>query len=136
MFTTSCHCGAIQIELQRKARQLTQCNCSICRRYGAIWAYFQRKSIAVTGEPEALESYAHGKRKLTFIRCATCGCVTHYERIAKHADGSDMAGINMRNIDDPSIVRDLPVRLLDGAATWKVLERRKLPFVFGCPDER
>jgi hypothetical protein len=37
MLYASCHCGAVLLEIARKPRQLTECNCSICRRYGGLW---------------------------------------------------------------------------------------------------
>jgi hypothetical protein len=43
------------LEIDRKPRQLNECNCSICRRYGARWAYYRRKSVRVLGcSPKAL----------------------------------------------------------------------------------
>jgi len=40
MHTGSCHCGAVQLEIPSAPDHLTNCNCSICWRYGALWAYF------------------------------------------------------------------------------------------------
>ena len=34
MLVASCHCGAVKIQIPRRPRTLTDCNCSICRRYG------------------------------------------------------------------------------------------------------
>lgn len=120
-YKTSCHCGAVTIELQRPIRKLTKCNCSICRRYGALWAYQQRKSIQVTAENDALRAYRWGEGQLEFFHCCNCGCITHYHHSVQHADGSDMSAVNMRNIDDPSRIAHIPIRLLDGACTWKNL---------------
>lgn len=133
MYTASCHCGSITLELQRKPRRMTQCNCSVCRRYGALWAYFQRKSIRVLADNRALEAYSWGHQRFEFYRCATCGCVTHYERTNKRPDGSDMGAVNLRNIDDPGIVADIPIRLLDGASSWKVLDESPQPNLLTSP---
>lgn len=133
MYTASCHCGAVTLELQRKVRKMTQCNCSVCRRYGALWAYFQRKSIGVNADDGALEMYSWGNRRFEFYRCAVCGCVTHYERSDKRPDGSDMGAVNLRNIDDPELVANIPIRLLDGASTWKVLDESPWPHLLVSP---
>ncbi|MCG6858033.1 MAG: GFA family protein [Salaquimonas sp.] len=119
--------------MQRKPRQLTQCNCSICRRYGALWAYSQRKSIQVRAKKGAMKSYTWKDRRFEFFHCSNCGCVTHYERTDRQADCSDMAAVNMRNIDDPSIVAELPIRLLDGAGSWKVLGVTPQPCLLRSP---
>ena len=49
MLTATCHCGALRIEVPRKPRTLTSCNCSICRRYGTLWAYYKASSVRVVG---------------------------------------------------------------------------------------
>jgi hypothetical protein len=41
MLTASCHCGAVMVQVPRKPRSLTNCNCSMCRRYGVLWAYYK-----------------------------------------------------------------------------------------------
>ena len=133
MYTVSCHCGAVMLELQRKPRKMTQCNCSVCRRYGALWAYFQRKSIRILTEGNALEKYSWRNNRFEFYRCATCGCVTHYERTNKRSDGSDMGAVNLRNIDDPEIVANIPVRMLDGASSWRVLDESPQPHLLMSP---
>src|SRR5262245_65259433 len=78
MLTISCHCGAIRLEFARRPRKLTQCNCSICRRYGAIWAYYRRKSVQVACRRSALAVYSWGHKGRQFYRCKNCGSVTHY----------------------------------------------------------
>jgi hypothetical protein len=133
VFTASCHCGAVVLEIDRKPRKLTQCNCSLCRRYGALWAYSQRKARRVIAARDALEMYSWRGNRFEFYRCATCGCVTHYERSARQPDGSDLAAVNLRNVDDPAIIADLSIRLLDGAGTWKVLSEAPQPHLLRSP---
>lgn len=131
---TACHCGAITLVLMRPVRKLTQCNCSICRRYGALWAYQQRKAVKVTAAEGALKAYSWGERSLIFQHCATCGCVTHYERVERKPDGSDMAGINMRNVVDAAKIAMLPIRLLDGDGSWEVLDQAPQPHLLISPS--
>ena len=131
--TASCHCGAVRVEMSRKARKLTQCNCSICRRYGALWAYFQRKSVTVISNPNVLGSYTWGNENLEFFHCTICACVTHYEKRVKNPDGFDMSAVNFRNIDDPTVTANLPIRLLDGAGSWKKLSEAPQPYLLQSP---
>ena len=112
---------------------LTQCNCSICRRYGALWAYYQRRSVRITCAEGGLHSYAFRNATRRFSRCRACGCVTHYERTRQKADGTDTLAVNVRNVDDPRIVAAVPVKLLDGASSWRVLEERAQPGLLGSP---
>lgn len=132
-YSTTCHCGSVRIEMQRQIRKLTRCNCSICRRFGALWAYQQRQAILVTDEQHTLKSYRWGQGRLEFFHCSCCGCVTHYDHTERRTDGSDMSAVNMRNIDDPARIARLPVRLLDGAGSWKVLNEGIEPHLLMSP---
>lgn len=121
--------------MTRPIRQLTRCNCSICRRYGALWAYQQRKAIRVNSKTDVLTSYCRGGKALEFFFCANCGCVTHYHQTERRDDGSDMSAVNMRNIEDPVRIAQLPIRLLDGAASWNVLGRTVEPHLLGAASD-
>jgi len=44
--------------------------------------------------------------------------------------------INVRNIDDPEAVARLPIKMLDGASTWKVLSEHIQPDLFRSPSAK
>jgi hypothetical protein len=119
MLTGSCHCGAIRITVPAIPEVLTNCNCSLCRRLGGLWAYYEVGSVVVEGHPEHTDEYIQGDRTLRTVRCANCGCVTHWEPLAPKAGARH--GVNLRNFD-PAIVETIKVRRLDGADTWKYLD--------------
>jgi hypothetical protein len=118
MLTGACHCGAVQIEVPRRPRTLTSCNCSICRRYGALWAYYKATEVRVRSKSGATESYSWGGKALQFIRCSNCGCIICWK--SKRPRKVNRMGINTRNLD-PSALGPVRIRLLDGANTWKFL---------------
>jgi hypothetical protein len=119
MITATCHCGAIRIEVPRRPRRVTDCNCSICRRYGTLWAYYKADTVRVLRSSRAASGYVWGDKVIRFVRCSKCGCVTHWEWI-EPKEGSKM-GVNARNFE-PSVLAAARIRHLDGAATWKVLD--------------
>ena len=119
MLAASCHCGAVRLEVPRKPRTLTDCNCSICRRYGTLWAYYRAPSVRLTHAPGAVSKYSWGKKSLTFVRCNTCGCIMNHERTTNRDDG--WMGVNARNFD-PVAIAGIRVRKLDGASSWKYLD--------------
>lgn len=119
MLTGSCHCGAVKVEVPRKPRRLTSCNCSICHRYGALWGYYDRSRVKITARKGTTAGYSWGSKNLRFVRCATCGCVTHWEPTARFS--SNRTGVNFRNFE-PSDIESIRVRRLDGAKTWKFLD--------------
>ncbi len=119
MIAATCHCGAVRIEVPRRPRTLTDCNCSICRRYGTRWAYYKAAAVKVHAAARGTASYVWGGKSIRFVRCARCGCVTHWE--AAKPGVTDRMGVNARNFD-PADVCAARVRRLDGASTWKYLD--------------
>lgn len=119
MLEGTCHCGAVHIQVARKPRRLTSCNCSICRRYATLWAYYSRSQVTISASKGATAGYSWGDKRLRFVHCATCGCVTHWEPV-DWSKGERM-GINMRNFD-PEQIESVRVRRLDGADTWEFLD--------------
>lgn len=119
MLTASCHCGAVQLQVSRTPRTLTSCNCSICRRYGALRAYYTAVSVRVVCRARALSRYSWDGKFLNFVRCKTCGCIMYHERRQKRPDGR--IDVNARNFE-PSVIARARVRRLDGASTWKYLD--------------
>lgn len=113
----SCHCGAIKFEVDAEPGELTDCNCSICRRYGALWAYFSPKQVRFTTDG-ATDIYMWNDRMLEFHRCKVCGCLTHWLAVKRD---HDRMGVNARMMS-PQVLAKARVRRFDGADTWKELE--------------
>lgn len=119
MPSATCHCAAVRIELPHRPECLTECNCSICRRYGVLWAYYPAAEVSIVAAPDAIDEYVWGDRSLKFVRCRTCGCVTHWLRLDPVKDGR--MGVNARNFD-PAELGEIRIRLLDGASSWEYLD--------------
>jgi hypothetical protein len=113
VLTASCHCGAVRVEVARRPRQLTECNCSICRRYGALWAYYSRKTVRIIAKRGVLAVYTWGNRSLEFYHCRRCGSVTHHERSRKSP--SSTIAVNARLLR-PQVIASIRVRQFDGAS--------------------
>lgn len=120
MITATCHCGNVRIETKRKPGVIRECNCSICRRYGAIWAYYSRKTVKISSSPGTTTAYLWGDRVIEFYHCNVCGCITHYEGVDKRADSRVAVNTRMMPVE---IVSDIPVKLFDGADTWKYINK-------------
>jgi hypothetical protein len=118
VLSASCHCGAVKVEAPRRPRSLTNCNCSMCRRYGVLWAYYKDSDVKLIASDGATDNYSWGANTQKFIRCNTCGCVMQWK---KHQVNKDSwTGVNARNFD-PEQLGNVRIRLLDGAKTWKYL---------------
>ena len=119
MIVGTCHCGAIKIEIPSIPETLTSCNCSLCRRLGGLWAYYEFGSVRVSGHPEYTQEYIQGDKTLKTIRCSNCGCTTHWEPI--NAEPGARHGVNLRNFD-PVLLETMKIRRFDGADTWQFLD--------------
>lgn len=119
MYEASCHCNAVRISVPELPLSLTECNCSVCRRYGARWAYYTRDQVELAADAGALTAYSWGDRTIEFFHCRQCGCLTHYES-ADRTERSRFA-LNSRMLA-PDVFASLPVRHFDGADSWSYLD--------------
>ena len=94
MIESSCDCGAVHLKINRVPDEVTDCNCSLCRRYGALWAYYSPKDVIVPGG--LTDTYMRGPKQIEFHRCKNCGCVTHWAPLDKTRD---RMGVNARLIE-------------------------------------
>ena len=114
----SCHCSAVCLEIQTPPETVTDCNCSICRRYGVLWAYYSPTQVRVIAASDATDIYTWDDRSIEFHRCRICGCITHWAAV----DGRvDRMGVNAR-LMKPDVLAAARVRKLDGAVSEKYLD--------------
>jgi hypothetical protein len=118
MVDAQCHCGAVSIVINGELAEVTECNCSICRRYGVLWAYFSPREVQVKPATGATDTYSWDDRSIEFHRCRQCGCVTHWQALDPTRD---RIGVNARLIA-PEIVARARLRHLDGANTEQYLD--------------
>ena len=119
MIEGSCHCGAVHFRLNAEPQWLTRCNCSICRRLGAVWAHDDLDKIELRFEKDAVIRYSWGDKSIVFVTCKTCGSSTHWES-ADPAESPRMA-VNCA-MADPKAVAGIRIRNFDGADTWRYLD--------------
>lgn len=119
MISASCHCGAVRLDAPAPPDKLIVCNCSICRRYGALWAFYPAAQVRLEGHPADTEGYVWGDRTITTFRCRHCGCVTHWEPLEPKPDHK--ISLNMRNFD-PAELGEPRFARFDGAVSWSYLE--------------
>jgi len=101
----------VRIEVPSIPNYLNQCGCSVCSRYGALWAYYARELVQIVCESGATQTYCRGEKTLEFHRCVVCGCVTHWiatdpsiSKMAVNArlfDSRDVAGVLIRPSKGP-----------------------------------
>ena len=104
MMEGSCHCGSVHWSYDGIPNSATTCNCSICRRYGALWAYdHEGGKINVSGPTQI---YLWGRRWLEFHFCSQCACIVYWRGVRPAKDGRRSIGFNLR-LAAPDAVKEI-----------------------------
>jgi hypothetical protein len=121
MLEGKCHCGEAGWTLKDMPESVTVCNCTVCRRYGVLWAYgYSGDDIHSIGTTTTYRGKDGGATDFHF--CAKCGCVTHYVKTTAEADGRHRTAVNVP-MTDPALIFDLPIVQFDGLETFENLPR-------------
>jgi hypothetical protein len=119
MIEGSCHCGALHWQLDAEPDGATACNCTVCRRYGVLWAYdHEDEGIRVSGPTQA---YIRGEA-IEFHFCPVCGCVAWWRARRAGANGRRRIAVNLR-LAEPDAVSRVPIDHFDGLVTFEDLGR-------------
>jgi hypothetical protein len=96
----SCHCQSVTFEVVSKLDKAMRCNCSICKRTGAVFQPCSDEQLTIKSGKSDLNEYQFGTRTATHYFCKKCGITPFIRpRIAPH-----LWVVNLRCID--SIVAD------------------------------
>ena len=110
----TCHCGKCSWRLTGDPGSITACNCTLCRRYGALWAYgYENDTVTVTGPTGSYRRAELEKPELEILFCRSCACVLSWRGLSLHADGRRRMAVNVR-LAAPEAVMDLKIDRFDG----------------------
>lgn len=81
----TCHCGSVELELDLPNGIVNprRCDCSICRRKGAIVASVSLSGIRIVKGAEQLKLYQFNTFTAQHYFCSNCGIYTHHLRRSK-----------------------------------------------------
>lgn len=85
-YTGSCHCGNIEFSFEHgNIDSGIRCNCSICRRKGALMSPFTLApdELNITVKNDALGLYQFGNKVARHYFCKTCGIYPFHETMRK-----------------------------------------------------
>lgn len=107
-----CHCGAVEFEVQREGGLdgLRRCNCSLCRRKGAVMATALLSELTVTRGEDKLSLYQWNTRVAKHYFCCLCGIYTHHQR----RKAPDEYGFNVACIEGIDLAALGEIPLTDG----------------------
>lgn len=123
MIIGSCHCSAVHWRFEGPITDATICNCTACRRYGALWAYgYEGQNIRVEAPNNGLTLYAWGSRSLSFNFCRTCGNLISWRGLRPDENGRTRIAVNLR-LAEPDAVAPIPLQRFDGLHSFEDLPR-------------
>ena len=78
----TCHCGAVELllDLPDGIVDPRQCDCSMCRRKGAIVASVPLDAISIVKGQDILRLYQFNTHTAKHYFCSQCGIYTHHQR--------------------------------------------------------
>jgi len=68
-----CHCGAVKYEVRTDLSEMSDCNCSRCRRLGWIMQAVPADSFTLLAGEERLRPYRFNTDKIEHLFCENCG---------------------------------------------------------------
>ena len=111
MLKGSCHCGAVHFEVDGGIEEYRRCNCSICRRKGAIMVTARKADFRLVAGADNLSLYQWNTNTARHYFCKTCGIYTHHWRRS-----APQYGFNLGCIEGVKISDYTDVPLGNGAA--------------------
>jgi hypothetical protein len=70
----ACHCGAVRFEVRTAVAPAVRCNCSLCRRKGALMTpAFAAGELKILSGEDALTLYQFNSRVAGHYFCKHCG---------------------------------------------------------------
>ncbi|WP_394790983.1 GFA family protein [Rhodoferax sp.] len=108
----SCHCGTVVLELALPDGIVDphRCDCSLCRRKGAIIASVPLSGLTVIQGGEALKLYQFNTKVAKHYFCSHCGIYTHHQR----RSSPDQYGYNVGCLEGVNPFALEPVPVSDG----------------------
>ncbi|MGS0681869.1 GFA family protein [Shewanella sp. 125m-7] len=111
-YTASCHCGEVELglSLPHGLVDLRRCDCSMCRRRGAVVTSVSLDGITIIKGADKLSLYQFNTLTAKHYFCQVCGIYTHHQR----RSNPKQFGVNVACIEgvNPYNLGDIPV--MDG----------------------
>ena len=110
LYTASCHCGAVVVEVEAPEDiEAYECNCSLCERVGYLHLIVPANRFRLVQGQEVLTKYTFNTGVAQHLFCKVCGVKTHYVP----RSNPDGFSVNVRCMDR-SRIRSLKVLPFDG----------------------
>ena len=107
----SCHCGAVAFEADLDLSEVSQCNCSICSKKGALHRRVSKDRFRLLRGQDDLQLYQFNTKVSRHQFCRHCGI----HAFANPRSYPDQVLVNVRCLDDFDVFSDeFAIKLVDG----------------------
>ncbi len=117
----SCHCGNIQFEVHADLDHVRVCDCSVCRRRGALIHRVDKEDLRLLVPWETMTLYQWGSQTAKDYFCPNCGILPFRrpsdptpQELIEGVEPFDGWGVNVRCLDEVDVSR-LPVKKILGS---------------------
>lgn len=107
----SCHCGRVKFEVESDLDVTARCNCSLCRRKGAIMSMVDEDQFKLLAGEGDLGLYQYHTNVAKHYFCQHCGIYTHH----RPRRFPEKVGFNVGCLDDVDTFALQP-KVMDGAS--------------------
>ncbi len=120
-YSGACHCGRVRFEVELDLDHVRACDCSICRRRGALIHRVPEERLRILTPLDDLTLYQWHTRTAEDWFCPTCGILPF--RRPRHRTPEEIAsgmpeftgwGVNVRCLEDVDL-EAIPVRRIHGS---------------------
>tara|TARA_B100001093_G_scaffold491410_1_gene531426 strand:- start:1738 stop:2100 length:363 start_codon:yes stop_codon:yes gene_type:complete len=107
-----CHCGAIEANIKglENSKKFIRCNCSLCKRKGAVMSMVKNEDFTITKGEEKLNLYQFHTKVAKHYFCSICGIYTHHHPRSNPA----MTVFNLGCLDDIDTFNIKDILINDG----------------------
>tara|TARA_Y100000591_G_scaffold312662_1_gene317302 strand:+ start:972 stop:1337 length:366 start_codon:yes stop_codon:yes gene_type:complete len=112
MLILKCHCGAVEAEIKSSENfeKILRCNCSICKRKGAIMSMVSNENFNIIKGKDKLSLYQFHTKVAKHYFCSICGIYTHHNP----RSNPSITGFNIGCIDSINTFQIKEIKLNDG----------------------
>tara|TARA_B100001094_G_C18154831_1_gene785809 strand:+ start:1137 stop:1499 length:363 start_codon:yes stop_codon:yes gene_type:complete len=107
-----CHCEAIEanINVSENFEKILRCNCSLCRRKGALMSMVKNEDFKIIKGEDKLKLYQFHTKVANHYFCKICGIYTHHNPRSNPA----MTGFNLGCVENFDTFNFKDILIIDG----------------------
>ncbi len=109
VYRGSCHCGAVQFQVDTDITELYTCDCSLCSKKNALMTNLHESRLTVLNGEDKLTLYQWNTNIARHYFCSVCGIYPFHRKRSM----PDHYGVNVRCLAGLDVTA-IPVRAAEG----------------------